>query len=683
MLRIPVLGGALAVAVLAIGASAHAHVLSKDSQKELFKLRADVSKQVRKLTTCVAKATLKCEKFGVSSVGECDPLTGAVSYEPVAGDQTAKFQGALAKCDDKANFIKKGTDYTGIGCPGDCGAAAGTQPCADLPAYEALTSQRVRSQFNSLAAAMDAACASAGTPDSEARIDCVADAGKELRKYAAALYKCEHKCEVDEKGNKGGGSLTNAGACLVSSGSPEFSACETKAAEKLTTAASDALRLMVASLTDGAVNNLFNRSDPTDPDAPAGTLSPCGTCGNNTREGAEVCDGTALGTCLVCAADCTCAPPECGNNIIEGTEACDGTALGSCLVCASDCTCAPPECGNNIIEGTEECDGTALGTCDACDVDCTCAPLSVCGNNIIEGTEECDGTSPGTCDACAVDCTCTDPVCGNNVIEGTEECDGTSVGSCDGACDVDCTCAPVCGNNVIEGDEDCDGTALGTCSACAGDCSCIVDPILDGPAGTFCTTAINAGVNTYQPLCVPTAGSGHHFRMEGVYMGSANNGFVYLALGFASGLETSSTAPPTPSDGDGRFVFTAGKSISCTYSWNYFRYTGISSPNANPCLAPKIFDGYRDTGDYPGARTVCMDVTGANPPRVTFWATGANGADCKNKDTLTAVTALYSKDDWSSANIQPIANATHYAKINNITLATMTSVSVSSNTVLP
>ncbi len=77
------------------------------------------------------------------------------------------------------------------------------------------------------------------------------------------------------------------------------------------------------------------------------------------------------------------------------------------------------------------------------------------------------------------------------------------------------------------------------------------------------------------------------------------------------------------------------------------------------------------------------DVTGANPARVTFWATGANGANCKDESTLTVGTALYSKDDWSGANIQPISQVTHYAKISNVALATMTSVSVSSDTVLP
>jgi hypothetical protein len=78
-----------------------------------------------------------------------------------------------------------------------------------------------------------------------------------------------------------------------------------------------------------------------------------------------------------------------------------------------------------------------------------------------------------------------------------------------------------------------------------------------------------------------------------------------------------------------------------------------------------------------------MDVTGANPARVTLWASGANGVDCKVASTLTALTALYTKDDWSSANIQPVSATTHYAKINGVSLATMSSVAVSSNTVLP
>ncbi|PKN44365.1 MAG: hypothetical protein CVU59_11810, partial [Deltaproteobacteria bacterium HGW-Deltaproteobacteria-17] len=90
------------------------------------------------------------------------------------------------------------------------------------------------------------------------------------------------------------------------------------------------------------------------------------TCGDGQIEGAEVCDGTALGTAtcatqgfdggeLACATDCTafdttgCSNNEnCGNNTIEDAEVCDGTDLGTAtcisqgfeggtLACAANC----------------------------------------------------------------------------------------------------------------------------------------------------------------------------------------------------------------------------------------------------------------------------------------------------------------------------------------------------------
>jgi hypothetical protein len=67
---------------------------------------------------------------------------------------------------------------------------------------------------------------------------------------------------------------------------------------------------------------------------------------------------------------------------------------------------------------------------------------------------------------------------------------------------------------------------------------------------------------------------------------------------------------------------------------------------------------------------------------VTFWATGREGADCEDRYTLTADTALYSKDDWASANNQPVSEVTHFVKVSNTALATLSGVGVSSRLVL-
>jgi len=537
----PLRGLAAAAMVLVFAAGAWAHVLDKKANKAAFNLRADVASQMAKYTTCLARAAISCEAKGLVSTPECDATTGTVAYDVPAGKATAKFQKALAACETKLNLVKKGTDYAGIGCPGDCSNDPGVQQCADLPAFEALVTAGTRGQINLLATTIDGACAGTGAAGSKERIKCVDTAAKQLMRYTNSLSSCARNCEVDEKGRNGGGAVTNDGVCLVGSASAAFTACEARAARALSSPAALALKPLVVVSIDAITDSLFNRSDPTDPAAPAGTLSPCGTCGNDAREGAEECDGASLGSCDACAADCTCTPAVCSNGTIEGSEECDGETLGACNLCASDCACA-------------------------------------------------------------------------------------------------------------------------------------IDPILDGPEGSFCSSALSPSTTDYQALCVPTAGSGQHFRIEGAQT-FGNNGFFYLTLGFPE----VPAGNPTIAAGDGRFIFTGGKSQSCAYAWSYFRYSGITDPSAAAlCTVPSIF------ADYPlGPQTVCLDVSSSNPPRVTFWATGANGANCKDASTLTASTALYSKEDWASADNQPVNATKHFVKLSSTSLATVSAAAVSSNTVLP
>jgi len=504
--------GALALAL--VGTGAFAHVLDKIADKDAFKLRADVAKQQAGHIFCLVKAASKCEIKGVVSSAECDLSTGAVAYEPVPGSETAKFQAAIAKCDAKQDLDKKGTDYVGIGCPGDCDDADGIQRCADLPAYE-LTAEAtgpnaIKGQLGLLSVLVDGGCAGEGAPDGAARIDCVKTAVSQLSKYASTVSKCQQKCELDATGKKGGGAATNAGVCSVDGVDvhPSITDCEAKAALKLTQSVAAGLAPVVTALLNDANDSLFNREDATDPDSPAGALSPCGTCGNGVR---------------------------------EGTEACDGADLGVCGACQSDCACTPPA----------------------------------------------------------------------------------------------------------------------------------VDPILDGPAGTFCTTTVDTTIADFQPLCVPTAGTGRHFRIEGL-QNLGNNGYVYLALGFPA----APTGNPATTAGDGRFILTGGKSVSCATGWTYFRYSGITDPSTMSLCGAPVYGGYNL-----GPAEVCVDVTAGAPARTTFWVTGENGADCKDADSLTLATALYSKSDW--AHTDAVGTAEHFVKLSNAALATASSVSISSNTVLP
>lgn len=502
----------VAAALLLTASGAPAHVLDKTADKAAFTLRADVAKQVSKYVFCQVKAAVKCEKQGADGAPECDLATGTVAYDLPADKATAQFGAAIAKCDAKLNLTRKGTDYAGIGCPGDCDdGAAGVQACAGLPELADTVRASTKGQLGLLTAAIAGACANEQA--------CVDRNIKALTRYARGLYKCTQKCELDEKGKKGGGALTNAALCRAD-GAPAagFSACRDTVIAKVGAFDPAAVGLVIAPLLEGviadSVSELFNREDASDPATPDGALSPCGTCGNGAREGIEACDGADLGACDACDADCTCAP-------------------------------APPP---------------------------------------------------------------------------------------------------------------------------------PVDPILDGPPGTFCETSLSGATTDYQALCVPTAGSGRHVRIEGAQT-FGNNGFFYLAMGFPE----TPTGNPSIAAGDGRFIFTGGKSQSCGYAWSYFRYSGITDPPvASLCTLPSIFGAYPD-----GPQTVCVDVTGDTPPRVTFWATGANGADCKDAATLTVATALYSKDDWGSDDNQPLNQTTHFVKLSNTSLATFSSAAVSSNTVLP
>lgn len=117
------------------------------------------------------------------------------------------------------------------------------------------------------------------------------------------------------------------------------------------------------------------------------------SCGNDTREGDEVCDGTDLAnaTCadfgfddgvLACDPACnliTDACFTCGDGEIALGEVCDGnefagatcTSLGfggGALSCSADCLeiddsgcTALPSCGDGLLNGGEQCDGNQLG----------------------------------------------------------------------------------------------------------------------------------------------------------------------------------------------------------------------------------------------------------------------------------------------------------------------------------
>jgi len=78
---------------------------------------------------------------------------------------------------------------------------------------------------------------------------------------------------------------------------------------------------------------------------------PAPTCGNNTREFNEVCDGTDAAQCPgICRPDCTCPLPVCGNGVVEQGEQCDGADDASCPgQCSAACQCPVPCTQGDLI----------------------------------------------------------------------------------------------------------------------------------------------------------------------------------------------------------------------------------------------------------------------------------------------------------------------------------------------
>lgn len=305
----------LAAFGLMLGASAAlGHVLDPSvdaATKAAAKHRADIAKQVSKYTFCLVKVAQKCEKGGANSGVECNLATGN-AYSPEA---TAKFQAAITKCDSKVALAKKGNDYVAIGCPGDCNASApGVQRCTDVAAFQAsllsVTASSPKGQLGLLATIIDGACGTdlGGANTDPARIACAADQAKLMSKYAQGVFKCQAKCENDFKGSKGNGGPSNGVECTAGApgADPVFTACVNKGLSKVSPKFSPSVAALVPvvnAVINDATGGLYNRFDPTStPDA-----SPCGTCGDNTREGAEQCDGTDDSACPgSCAAACTC-----------------------------------------------------------------------------------------------------------------------------------------------------------------------------------------------------------------------------------------------------------------------------------------------------------------------------------------------------------------------------------------
>jgi hypothetical protein len=188
-------------------------------------------------------------------------------------------------------------------------------------------------------------------------------------------------------------------------------------------------------------------------DALAGTCAGGGVvCGNNVREGSEVCDGSDASACPGnCQADCSCPTQTCGNNMREGTEVCDGSDATACPGnCQVDCTC-PINCPATGGDATACLAFADTGdTCHACmaanapptALSCSFAVGNSCTTPIFNDACSADVNAYG----CGAECCPAGPppVCGNNLREGLEQCDGSDAVLCPNECLSNCTCAAAC-----------------------------------------------------------------------------------------------------------------------------------------------------------------------------------------------------------------------------------------------
>jgi len=198
-----------------------------------------------------------------------------------------------------------------------------------------------------------------------------------------------------------------------------------------------------------------------------------GECGNELREGSEVCDGTDLNgetceadeDCNGCPGDCpsgTTSGAVCGNGICEAANGED------CLSCAADCNGKQNGNPNNRFccgAGT-----TGHGAVDCTDSRCTsggfqCTDVPLTGSSFCCGDLTCDAGE--YCGTCALDCSLGAEICTGGV---DEDCDDAV--DCD---DPDCSADPAC---------DCQLGQPG--DPCTSDSDCCSDKCKGPPSNRSC-----------------------------------------------------------------------------------------------------------------------------------------------------------------------------------------------------
>lgn len=242
--------------LLATATAANAVVLADKSPEQ--KLRADVAKQMASYFKCLVGVAAACEKTGVNLDIECNLETGVAT--PPA-DPKHTFAAAIAKCDAKLDFDKKGPEgntsvqnYELLGCP----RFDGGPRLADMNALEADAGPVLKQRVTGLVGNVDSA---SGCTDAKS---CKADS-KLIVDFYKGIVACQTACENDYKDKKGDGGSTDSLAQCTDSGDPKALICLAKVVDKFLDAAADwplgglAASLFLQEATD-TTNDLFNRA---------------------------------------------------------------------------------------------------------------------------------------------------------------------------------------------------------------------------------------------------------------------------------------------------------------------------------------------------------------------------------------------------------------------------------------
>ncbi len=236
----------------------------------------------------------------------------------------------------------------------------------------------------------------------------------------------------------------------------------------------------------------------------------CGSCGDGSTDGPEMCDDGAGNTETPCTASyngsCTYCDTSCYSHSVQGAVCGDATCdsgYEDASTCYADCG----SCGDGSTDGPEMCDDGAGNTdtpcvpeydssCTYCNTSCVSNMIAgaYCGDGNVDsaGGETCDAggdngasscylaTCGGTCETCGADCLtqqwqsygcCGDSYCDAS-YEDLSTCpvdcavcgDGICTDGVEGleSCTADCT---VCGDSYCTGEEDPD-TCYSDCGSC-------------------------------------------------------------------------------------------------------------------------------------------------------------------------------------------------------------------------